>query len=76
MIKTVISMRKEVEQYDIFKRELGTGKQFNDAVRIIEENMGSEFSQEFDRTLRRHIDEEKEIAIEAECSQCEYFGNE
>lgn len=38
--------------------------------------MGSEFSQEFDRTLKRYIDEEKEIAIEAECSQCIYFGNE
>lgn len=49
---------------------------FNDAVRIIHENMGTEFSQEFDRALKRHINEQREVAIEEECSQCIHFSNE
>jgi len=48
---------------------------FNDAVKIIEKNMGYEFAQEFNRRLRLYIEEAKEIAIEEECEQCPYLGN-
>ena len=49
---------------------------FHDAIRIIEENMGHEFSQQFGIELSKYIEEKSDIAIENECAECPYYGNE